>query len=203
MFTPDTNCDLFFKIIKLEIYELNRTQFFFPTIFRAVKLTYVGTREKILKALQDVKDEAFKFDSTKELELIEEQATHDYLIKKFKNYKAASKWDEDWCPDDKNYKSGPGRPSKEPKEPGARGPRGPYKKTQNRGGLSSSIMSGAMNRACTPKCPGSYGILPSLQCVGCKAMFHAKCQGMYFNLFSLILVYFFWLYSYKISKTCL
>ena len=137
-------------------------------------MTYVGTREKILKALQDVKDEAFKFDSTKELELIEEQATHDYLIKKFKNYKAASKWDEDWCPD-KNYKPGPGRP---PKEPGARGPRGPYKKTQNRGGLSSSIMSGAMNRACTPKCPGSYGILPSLQCGGCKAMFHAKCQGL-------------------------
>ena len=162
-------------------------KFFSPTIFRAVKLTYVGTREKILKALQDVKDEAFKFDSTKELELIEEQATHDYLIKKFKNYKAASKWDEDWCPDDKNYKSGPGRPSKEPKEPGARGPRGPYKKTQNRGGLSSSIMSGAMNRACTPKCPGSYGILPSLQCVGCKAMFHAKCQGMYFILLCFIL----------------
>ena len=147
-------------------------------------MTYVGTREKILKALQDVKDEAFKFDSTKELELIEEQATHDYLIKKFKNYKAASKWDEDWCPD-KNYKPGPGRP---PKEPGARGPRGPYKKTQNRGGLSSSIMSGAMNRACTPKCPGSYGILPSLQCVGCKAMFHAKCQGMYFILFHLTLI---------------
>ena len=148
-------------------------------------MTYVGTREKILKALQDVKDEAFKFDSTKELELIEEQATHDYLIKKFKNYKAASKWDEDWCPD-KNYKPGPGRP---PKEPGARGPRGPYKKTQNRGGLSSSIMSGAMNRACTPKCPGSYGILPSLQCVGCKAMFHAKCQGMYFISFHSILFY--------------
>ena len=26
--------------------------------------------------------------------------------------------------------------------------------------------------------PGSYGILPSLQCVVCKAMYHAKCQGL-------------------------
>ena len=25
---------------------------------------------------------------------------------------------------------------------------------------------------------GSFGILPSMQCVICKAMFHAKCQGM-------------------------
>ena len=46
-------------------------------------------------------------------------------------------------------------------------------------GLNSSlIMRPVIDRPCTPKCPGSYGILPSMQCVICKAMYHAKCQGL-------------------------
>ena len=141
-------------------------------IFRAVGLTYHETAEKIMKALQDVKDEAFKVESTKEIDLVEDMATHDFAIKKFKNYKKTEFLDLDWEPDKKYWdkKGRAGRP------PGTRGPRGPYNK--NKSLLSSSIMRPAMDRPCTPKCPGSYGILPSLQCVSCKAMFHAKCQGI-------------------------
>ena len=139
--------------------------------FRAVGLTYIATAEKIMKAIQDVKDEAFKVDSTKEIDLIEDMATHDFAIKKFKNYKKTEFLDLDWEPEWKDKKGKPGRPS------GTRGPRGPYNKNKNL--MSSSIMRPAMDRPCTPKCPGSYGILPSLQCVSCKAMFHAKCQGKF------------------------
>ena len=132
-------------------------------------LTYIATAETIMKAIQDVKDEAFKVDCTKEVDLIEDMATHDFAIKKFKNYKKTEFLDLDWEPEWKDKKGKPGRPS------GTRGPRGPYNKNKNL--MSSSIMRPAMDRPCTPKCPGSYGILPSLQCVSCKAMFHAKCQG--------------------------
>ena len=91
-------------------------------------MTYIATAEKILKALQDVKDEAFKLDSTKEIDLVEDMASHDTAIKRFKNYKATtSKWDDDWIPDKKDRSSG--RPNG---SGGSRGPRGPYKKTQNR-----------------------------------------------------------------------
>jgi len=141
-----------------------------PPPLRAVGLTYIATAEKIMKAIQDVKDEAFKVDSTKEIDLIEDMATHDFAIKKFKNYKKTEFLDLDWEPEWKDKKGKPGRPS------GTRGPRGPYNKNKNL--MSSSIMRPAMDRPCTPKCPGSYGILPSLQCVSCKAMFHAKCQGV-------------------------
>ena len=137
-----------------------------PPILRAVKLTYKETAEKIIKSLQDVKDDAFKHDSTKEVELIEDMASHDSSIKRFKNYKNRDNLDLDWCPEER--RPGPGRPPGSPRKV-----RGPYNKLS-----SSLIMRPTMDRPCTPKCPGSYGILPSLQCVNCKAMFHAKCQGM-------------------------
>ena len=131
-----------------------------PPPLRAVKLTYKDTAEKIIKAMQDVKEEAFKVESTKDIELSEELASHDAAIKKFKNFKTSNKIEPSWFPDKNRAKV-----------PSLRGrPRGKYS--------SSLIMRPTIERPCTPKCPGSFGILPSLQCVNCKAMFHAKCQGL-------------------------
>ena len=130
-----------------------------PPPLRALKLTYNETAEKILKALEDVKTEAFKVESTKEIELKEELASHDYAIKKFKNYKTEAV-DPDWKP---------------VKRPMNNLPRGHQKFA------SSMIMRPAFDRPCTIKCPGSVGIIPPLQCVKCKNMFHAKCQGVNFK----------------------
>ena len=62
-----------------------------PPPLRAVKLTYNETAEKIGKAFEEIKTEAFKHEPTKEVDLHEEQASHDYAIKKFKNYKSSLK----------------------------------------------------------------------------------------------------------------
>ena len=129
-----------------------------PPPLRALKLTCHQTADKILKAISDVKEEAFKVESTKEVDLVEDLASHDSAIKKFKNFKTSNKIDPSWFPG-----------AKKDQMPRFRG----------RPKLSSSlIMRPTMERACTPKCPGSFGILPSLQCASCKAMFHAKCQGL-------------------------
>ena len=68
-----------------------------PPPLRAIKLTYNETAEKIIKALNDVKSEAHKYESTKEIELKEELASHDYAIKKFKNFKSGPV-DPEWKP---------------------------------------------------------------------------------------------------------
>lgn len=134
-----------------------------PPPLRAVKLTYSETAEKINEAIQKVKDEAFKFDATKETDLVEDLASHDAAIKKFKNFKTSTTIDPTWYP----TKRAPQQPQF----------RGGQHQAVSRGLSSSLIMRPTMDRPCTPKCPGSYGILPSLQCVMCKHMYHAKCQG--------------------------
>ena len=68
-----------------------------PPPLRAIKLTYNETAEKIIKALNEVKIEAHKHESTKEIELKEELASHDYAIKKFKNFKSGPV-DPEWKP---------------------------------------------------------------------------------------------------------
>jgi hypothetical protein len=128
-----------------------------PPPLRSLKLTYNATSEKILNALDEVKAEAFKHDNTKEVDLIEDMASHDFAIRKFKNYKT-SNMDPNWYPTKK--------PQQHHQVPHQRPRFG-----------NSMIMRPTMNRPCTPKCPGSFGILPSLQCVMCKLMYHAKCQG--------------------------
>ena len=109
-----------------------------PPPLRAVKLTYNETAEKIGKAFEEIKTEAFKHEPTKEVDLHEEQASHDYAIKKFKNYKSSLKLDPTGSPADKTFifphdRKGPGRP---------RGPRGL---------ASSLIMRPTIDRPCTPK----------------------------------------------------
>lgn len=133
-----------------------------PPPLRAVKLTYHNTAEKITENLDKVKKEAFKHEATKEIELSQDLASHDAAIKKFKNYKTSTKIDPTWFPTAKTREQVPKFIPK-------------FQFSQ------SLIMRPQMDRPCTPKCPGSYGILPSMQCVACKAMFHAKCQGAAFN----------------------
>ena len=142
-----------------------------PPPLRAVRLTYPETVEKITKAFEDVKNEAFKHDPTKDIDLHENLASHDYAIKKFKNFKTSSTLDPTWKPMRRNSRSNENR--------GSGSNSNQHSRSRGRPGLNSSlIMRPVIDRPCTPKCPGSYGILPSMQCVICKAMYHAKCQGL-------------------------
>ena len=142
-----------------------------PPPLRAVRLTYPDTVEKIAKAFEDIRTEAFKHESTKEVDLREDLASHDYAIKKFKNFKTSLTEDPTWKPARRNSRSNEGG--------GRSGGSSQHSRSRGRPGLTSSlIMRPVIDRPCTPKCPGSYGILPSMQCVICKAMFHAKCQGI-------------------------
>ena len=135
-----------------------------PPPLRAIKLTYNETADKIIQTLKDVKEEAFKYEAnTKEIELKEELASHDYAIKKYKNYKSGPA-DPEWKPIRNHHQ----RPAQAQQN---------YMKGHQRF-ASSLIMRPAVERPCNIKCPGSVGILPSMQCVSCKNMFHAKCQGM-------------------------
>jgi hypothetical protein len=135
-----------------------------PPPLRALKLTPSDTAEKIIKAIEEVKAAAFKVEATKEIDLHEDMASHDFAIRKFKNFKAPT-IDPNWYP--------------------TKRPHPQYRNMQQMRGIPGSnslIMRPAMNRSrlgpCTPKCQGSYGILPNLQCAICKAMFHARCQGL-------------------------
>ena len=47
--------------------------------------------EKIGKAFEEIRNEAFKHEMTKEIDLHEDMASHDVAIKKFKNYKSSLK----------------------------------------------------------------------------------------------------------------
>ena len=134
-----------------------------PPPLRAIKLTYNETADKIIQTHNEVKEEAFKYDNTKEIELKEELASHDYAIKKYKNYKSGPA-DPEWKPIRNHHQ----RPAQAQQN---------YMKGHQRF-ASSLIMRPAVERPCNIKCPGSVGILPSMQCVSCKNMFHAKCQGM-------------------------
>ena len=138
-----------------------------PPPLRAIKLTHKETAEKIIRAFQQVKDEAFKHEATKEIDLVDDLASHDAAIKKYKNFKTSTRIDPTWYP------------SQRPLQPLAfHNHQSQFRGGQQQQKLASSlIMRPAIDRPCTPKCPGSFGILPSMQCVSCKAMFHAKCQS--------------------------
>jgi hypothetical protein len=57
-----------------------------PPPLRAVKLTSNATAEKILQAIENVREKAKELQVLKEQDLEEEMASHDVAIKKFKNY---------------------------------------------------------------------------------------------------------------------
>ena len=62
-----------------------------PPPLRSLRLTSHETVEKIGKAFEEIRNEAFKHDMTKEVDLHEDMASHDVAIKKFKNYKSSLK----------------------------------------------------------------------------------------------------------------
>lgn len=145
-----------------------------PPPLRAVLLTPVETAEKIIRRYAEIREAAGKRDFLQEQELHDGLASHDFAIRKFKNFK------------EQRYPSG--FVSSFGQQIQRRGDNNRFTSSlimkpvldhmKHLPGISWSTSSAARNslRPCSMQCPGTGGTMPDLQCISCKRLYHARCQ---------------------------